>query len=207
MAPILREFGPGIWTLKVRSCHSLGFPIRPAWRQSSCRAADCSSGRPIALSPPLKRRDRRAGTGPLPRLAQLLHNLFLGEWKSAYPDARLFAPPGLRRRRKDLAFDADSGDAPDPLWAADIDQVLAARQFRDDGGVFFHRASGAAIFADLIQNFPAAGSRAGARLSLASPASSHPIRARREIGAPASPIAARRALRWSAYSPGRSSVC
>ena len=66
----------------------------------------------------------------------------------------LFAPPGLRRRRKDLAFDGDLGDAPDPAWAADIDQVVLRGSWAMTEVVFFHHASGTAIFADLIQNFP-----------------------------------------------------
>ena len=53
-----------------------------------------------------------------------LHHLFLAEWKAAYPAARLYASPRLRRKRKDLAFEATLAEAPEPEWAADIDQVV-----------------------------------------------------------------------------------
>ncbi len=82
-----------------------------------------------------------------------LHHLFLDAWKEAYPEALLYAPPGLRRKRKDLAFDADLADAPDPAWAADVDQVIMHGSPFLTEVVFFHRASGTAIFTDLIQNF------------------------------------------------------
>jgi hypothetical protein len=65
--------------------------------------------------------------------------LYLAEWKAAYPQARLFAPPGLRRRRRDLPFDADLADAPNRGWAGDIDQVLFAGSFAMTEVVFFHR--------------------------------------------------------------------
>jgi Domain of unknown function (DUF4336) len=52
------------------------------------------------------------------------HHLFLPAWKRAYPAARVYAPPGLRRKRKDIVFDADLGRAPSPDWAGEIDQVL-----------------------------------------------------------------------------------
>ena len=68
-------------------------------------------------------------------------------------------------------------------------------QFAMTEAVFFHRASGAAIFADLIQASPAIGSRAGARPSLASAGSSRPIPARRAIGVRASLIDAQRGRR------------
>jgi hypothetical protein len=85
----------------------------------------------------------------------VLHHLFLAEWKSAYPSAHLYAPPGLRRKRKDLAFDAELDDSPDPSWAGQIDQLILRGSFAMTEMVFFHRRSCTAIFADLIQNFPA----------------------------------------------------
>ena len=83
-----------------------------------------------------------------------LHHLFLGEWKSAYPAARLYAPPRLRRKRKDLSFDAELGDGPVPAWSGDIEQVVLRGSFYLTEVVFFHLASRSVLFADAIQNFP-----------------------------------------------------
>jgi hypothetical protein len=52
--------------------------------------------------------------GPLSVSPNPLHHLFLAEWKSAYPTARLHAPSGLRRKRKDLSCNADLSDGPEP---------------------------------------------------------------------------------------------
>ncbi|HUC19301.1 MAG TPA: DUF4336 domain-containing protein [Acetobacteraceae bacterium] len=109
---------------------------------------------PIALSPALAQ--EIDGLGPVRFLVSpnLLHHLFLREWKLAYPEARLCASPGLRRRRKDLSFDADLADGPDPEWKADIDQVLMKGSFAMTEAVFFHHESRTVIFADLIENLP-----------------------------------------------------
>ena len=109
---------------------------------------------PIALTADLKAAVDALGPVRFLVSPNLLHHLFLGEWKAAYPQARLYASPGLRKRRKDLAFDGDLGDAPDPAWAADIDQVAVRGSPWITEVVFFHRASGTAIFTDLIENFP-----------------------------------------------------
>lgn len=108
---------------------------------------------PVALSDELKA--EVGALGPVVCLVSpnLLHHLYLGEWKAAYPQARLIASPGLRRRRKDLAFDDDLRDAPDPLWAADLDQAFLRGSLVMTECVFFHRASRTVIFADLIENF------------------------------------------------------
>jgi hypothetical protein len=95
-----------------------------------------------------------------------LHHLFLAEWKRAYPGARLYAPPGLRRKREDIVFDADLGHAPSPYWAGEIDQVLMLGNLITTEVVFFHVTSSTVLFTDLIQQFPA-GSFSGWRARVA----------------------------------------
>lgn len=108
---------------------------------------------PIALSPAL--RSEIDALGPVHHLVapNSLHHLFLAEWRSSYPRARLYAPPGLSEKRRDLVFDAELGDTPKPGWAADIDQIVMHGSAVLTELVFFHRSSRTAIFADLIQNF------------------------------------------------------
>ena len=82
-----------------------------------------------------------------------LHHLFLEDWAQRFPDARLYAAPGLARKRRDLSFDAELGDAPDPSWADDLDQVVFRGSFFLDEVVFFHRASRTVLVTDLVQRF------------------------------------------------------
>lgn len=150
----LREFGPGIWIGEGPVVPFFGFPYPT--RMALVRLSDGGLfvWSPTALSVALKR--EVDALGPVRHLVSpnVIHHLFLGEWKSAYPEARLYASPGLRKKRRDLAFDAELGDSPPPEWAADIDQVLVLGSFAMTEVVFFHHASRTAIFADLIENFP-----------------------------------------------------
>ena len=82
-----------------------------------------------------------------------IHHLALSEWARTWPDAKLYAPPGLEKRRLDTAFSGQLGDAPDPAWAADIDQVIFHGSFAMEEVVFFHRSSHTAIVTDLVQRF------------------------------------------------------
>jgi hypothetical protein len=82
-----------------------------------------------------------------------LHHLHLAAWRKAFPQAWLYAAPGLRPRRPDLDFDADLGEAPPAEWAGEIDHVLVRGNRITTEAVFFHRASGTVIFTDLIQHF------------------------------------------------------
>jgi hypothetical protein len=155
MSALLREFGPGIWVADGPVVPFVfGFPYPT--RMAAIRLSDGGLfiWSPIELSDSLRNEIDALGLVRYLISPNFLHHLFLGQWKSAYPQARLFASPGLRKRRKDLAFDADLGDAPDPGWEADVDQVLVRGSFVMTEVVFFHRASRTAIFADLIENLP-----------------------------------------------------
>jgi hypothetical protein len=93
--------------------------------------------------------------GPVRHLVEpnKLHHLFLHDWASAYPDARLYAPPGLAKKRRDLSFDAELGDEPAAAWTGEIDQVVLRGSLFMDEVIFYHRRSRTALVCDLIQKF------------------------------------------------------
>lgn len=150
----LAPFGEQLWIADGPTVPFFTFPY-----PTRMAAARLSGGRlfiwsPTALTPELKTQVEALGEPAFLVSPNKIHHLFLSEWKAAYPGARMFASPGLRARRKALAFDADLADAADPAWAGEIDQVLFKGSPFLTEAVFFHRASRTALFADLIQNLP-----------------------------------------------------
>jgi len=150
----LRQFGPEIWVAEGPVVSFYGFPYPTRMAVIRLSDGDLFVWSPIALSDSL-----RVSIDALGLIRHLvapnsLHHLFLREWQSAYPRARLYGSPRLRRKRKDLTFAAELRDAPEPAWAADVDQVVLHGSFALTEVVFFHRSSHTALFADLIQNFP-----------------------------------------------------
>ena len=149
----LLPFAPGLWVADGApvSFHGFAYPVRMAVVRLG--NGDLFIWSPIALDDGLKREIEALGRPAHLVAPNKLHHLFLGRWKAAWPEALLWAPPGLARKRPDLHFDASLTDTPAP-WAAEIDQVLFNGSFALTEMVFFHRASRTALFADLIQNFP-----------------------------------------------------
>jgi hypothetical protein len=82
-----------------------------------------------------------------------LHHLYLAEWKSAYPEAKLWGPESTVRRRPDLSFAEPLKDSPPAEWGPDFDQACFRGSRMMDEVVFFHRPSRAALVADLVQAF------------------------------------------------------
>jgi hypothetical protein len=151
---MLKEFDHKIWTADGPEVVVVGFhyPTRMAIIRLSDGALFIWS--PIQLTDGLRAEVDAVGQVQHIVAPNSLHHLFLPEWKRAYPKAKLFAPPGLRKKRKDLAFDADLESLPSPYWAEDIDQVLMLGNVITTEVVFFHFKSGTVLFTDLIQQLP-----------------------------------------------------
>jgi Domain of unknown function (DUF4336) len=151
---MLKEFGHEIWIADGPAVAVVGFhyPTRMATIRLSDGGLFISS--PIQLSSSLRAEVDAVGQVRHIIAPNSLHHLFLPEWKRAYPEAKLYAPPGLRRKREDIVFDADLGSAPSPDWVKEIDQVLMHGNIITTEVVFFHVKSGTVLFTDLIQQLP-----------------------------------------------------
>jgi hypothetical protein len=147
----MRELDTGIWTLEGR-------PIRFATFPYELRSAiiDLGAGSLFVHSPV----QYATGAKPLEALGRVehivspnkLHHLFLGEWAAAFLEAKLYAPPGLRRKRPDLRFEADLADRAPTAWASILDQRVVRGSFFMEEVVFFHRPSRTLLLGDLIEN-------------------------------------------------------
>jgi hypothetical protein len=153
MNPLMSEIEHDIWIVDGAAVRFFGFPYPT--RMTVVRLMDrslwvCS---PIALSPSLA--ELVNALGPVRHIVppNKLHHLFLAEWAKAWPEAKLYASPGLARRRPDLTFARELSDEPDPAWVTDIDQVIFHGSFAMEEVVFFHRSSRSLIVTDLVQRF------------------------------------------------------
>jgi hypothetical protein len=151
---MLKEFGHDIWIADGPDVAVAGFhyPTRMAIIRLADGGLFVSS--PIQLSSSLRAEVDAIGQVRHIIAPNSLHHLFLAEWKRAYPEAKLYAPPGLRKKRDDIVFDADLGSAPSPDWVKEIDQVLIHGNLITTEVVFFHVKSGTVLFTDLIQQLP-----------------------------------------------------
>ena len=156
---MLTEIERDSWIAEGPSVSFFGFPYPT--RMTLVRLSDGG----LWLCSPIELTDALAGEikalGPVRHLVSpnKIHHLFLGQWAQAWPEAKLWASPGLARRRRDLSFDGELGDAAEPAWESDIDQLIFRGSFALEEVVFFHRASRSAIITDLVQKFDPATQR------------------------------------------------
>ncbi|MDQ0463161.1 hypothetical protein QO010_000909 [Caulobacter ginsengisoli] len=150
---MLEPFGPEIWISAGPEADVAGFryPTRMAVIRLSGGSLMIWS--PVALTEPLKAAVEALGTVRHIVPPNSLHHLHVADWQAVYPKATTYAPPGLRKKRPDLAFQADLAEGLHP-WAGEVDQVVFEGNAITAEVVFFHRASQTAIFTDLLQQFP-----------------------------------------------------
>jgi hypothetical protein len=150
---MLEAFGPSIYLSSGPTVSFAGFPYPT--RMAVVRLSDGNVWvwSPIPLTEQLA--DQVQAIGPVRYLISpnKLHYLFLREWADRWPDAHLYAPPGLAQKRPELRFFAQLENEPSPFWAADIDQTIFRGSFAMQEVTFFHRESRTAIIGDLIQRF------------------------------------------------------
>ncbi|HEY8950810.1 MAG TPA: DUF4336 domain-containing protein [Rhizomicrobium sp.] len=153
MNTTLQSLGPDIWLAEGPVVSFYGFPYPTRMVVIRVSGGGLFVWSPIALAPELKA--EIDALGPVAHVVSpnKIHHLSMGEWQDAYPSAKLYASPGLAKKRNDLRFEATLGDSPLVAWAADIDQVEMGNSWAMNEIVFFHRKSRTAIFADLIENF------------------------------------------------------
>ena len=92
-----------------------------------------------------------------------VHHFFVPDYAPAYPDARLYAAPGLPEKRADIRFHAVLGDEAPEAWRGQIAQHLFRGAAYINEVVFFHPATRTLILTDLAFNL-AADQTAGARV-------------------------------------------
>lgn len=151
---MLEQFGPDIWISDGTDVEVFGFhyPTRMAIIRLSDRSLFIWS--PTPLTGILRAEVDTLGEVRHIIAPNSLHHLSIAEWQTAYPDAKVYAPPNLRQKRKDIAFDDDLGDAPNPEWGGQIDQVIMHGNRITTEVVFYHTKSATVLFTDLIQQFP-----------------------------------------------------
>lgn len=154
MPEALQPFGPGIWLADGGIADVAGFryPTRMAIMKLPDGGLFVWS--PVALTADIKSEVDALGAVSCIVAPNSLHYLSVAEWKAAYPAAKVFGAPGLRKRRPEIVVDAELGETAPADWAGAIDQVVVHGNAITTEVVFFHRASGTVLFTDLIQHFP-----------------------------------------------------
>jgi hypothetical protein len=108
---------------------------------------------PVKISPDIHR--ELTALGPVRHVVapNRMHHMFCGDFRAAYPEARLYGAPGVAKKRPDLPLDGgELGDTAPEAWAGEVDQALVGGIPMLNEVVFLHRPSGTLIATDTAAN-------------------------------------------------------
>ena len=148
----MRLFAENLW-IEERPLNFYGMPFGTRMSVIILHDGDLFIHSPVALTQELRLEIEALGQVRHIVSPNKLHHLYLGEWQTAYPDARIYASPGLRKKRRDLNFTSDLGNLANNAWAEEIDQLIFGGSFVMQEVVFFHRRSRTLLLADLLEHF------------------------------------------------------
>ena len=148
---MLRPIGPDIWVVD-HDLYTLGihFPGRMTIvRLSNQQLWLCS---PVPISDALAASLADLGEVKAVVAPNRFHHVHLQGVQERYPEAKLYAAPGLEKKRKELIFEAVLDHVAPPTWAPDIQQraLLGAPAISEV--LFFHPKSQSLITADFFMN-------------------------------------------------------
>lgn len=160
----LKPVAPGLWIVDgtIVRMAALGGGAPFTTRMTVARLADGSLWCHSPIAPDAALFAAIDALGPVRHLVSpnKLHYAHIAAWKRRYPEAVAWASPGVRERaasqKIEVSFDTDLGEAPEPAWAAELDQLHFRGSRAIEEVVFLHRASATLVLADLIENFEAA---------------------------------------------------
>jgi len=148
---ILKKIGEEIWIADGPTVSFYGFPYPTRMAVVRLTGGDLWVWSPVGLSDELAAEVESLGAVRHLVSPNKIHHLFLGEWAARWPEAEIYASPGLAKKRPDLHFKAELDDYPPALWEGQIDQVVFRGSPFMDEVVFFHRASSTCLVCDLVQ--------------------------------------------------------
>jgi hypothetical protein len=153
---VMQRFAPRVWMVEGPTVHVFGLSYPT--RMVAIRLSDASAWiwNPIALSDDLAVQIEKF-VGPVRYIISpnRIHGLFLKEWQDRFPEAKVYAPPGLDERAssssvKDVKFHATLSEETQPEFADEISHIVFEGGSMDEV-VFFHKSTKTVIFCDLIQ--------------------------------------------------------
>ena len=153
----LKPFGEGLWLadgpvirMGYAGLTSIPFPTRMVaariegglWLHSPVEWSEGLAAELAALGPV------RAIVAP-----NRLHVAFAPDWAERYPEAEVYAEPeALKVLDGRIARAQALAEAPPPLWAGEIEQLILKGPALSEAA-FFHRASRTLVLTDLIEAF------------------------------------------------------
>ena len=148
----LKKWDDGIWTLEGDKVHMFTVPFETRAiiiRLNQNKNAMIS---PVKVNPLRIKEVQSLGSISYLIAPNNFHHLYLNDWKKIYPEATIWGPARLHKKRKDVEFVEGICPESDQIWNEKMAiEVFKGSNFLDEI-IFLHIPSKTLIVTDVIQN-------------------------------------------------------
>lgn len=146
--PDLYKMDNDVWCAETK-LRFFCFPLTSRMTVVQCGPGELWVHSPTPLAP-VQPQLQRLGKVRWRVAPNLLHHLYQMDYQEAFPKSRLWGPPGLERKRRDLRIDHDSFAAPGRDWPATIQPFPVAGNAMLMETAYLHRPSRSLMVSDLL---------------------------------------------------------
>jgi hypothetical protein len=147
----LTTVAPGLFSTFSRVSF-LGVPMTARTTIASLSGGGLFVCSPGAIDDDLRREIDALGEVHAIVAPNAFHHLFVSAWRDAWPDASVYVPPSLVKKRPDLADVPVHGDEAPALYADEVAQIPIRGLALLDETWFFHRPTKTLIDTDVMHN-------------------------------------------------------
>jgi len=163
MANALRNLAPNLWVAE-RRFRSGPFEIGARMTVIRLRSGGLVLHSAVELDHALRSELDQLGEVQAVIAPNRHHHLFAADYPTGYPNALLYAAPGLPQKRPDLKFAAELSDDAPTVWRAELEQFVFRGAPYLGEVVFFHAETRTLLLTDLAFNIPAGQAQGLSRL-------------------------------------------
>lgn len=151
------EFRPDIYSVDSDvSCAEtklrfFGFPLTSRMTVIQCAPGELWVHSPTPLAP-VQQQLQKLGKVRWRVAPNLMHHLYQMDYQEAFPESRLWAAPGLGRKRRDLRIDHDTFVPPGPEWPTAIQPFPVSGNPMLMETAYLHRPSRTLMVSDLLMH-------------------------------------------------------
>ncbi len=149
---IPRELAPDLWVVDHALKLAAGVALGTRSTIVRLRAGGLWVHAPGPLTPELVEAVRGMGEVTTLVAPNLWHHLFLEDWRAQWPEARVYATPGLAEKQPNLHIDEELAESAPAAWKDEIQQRRVSGMPKMNEFVFLHGASGTLVLTDLCFN-------------------------------------------------------
>ncbi len=147
---MLQPIDDNIWHM-VHAFTANGLPITTRMTVVRLPGGKLLIHSPIPLGDALRREMDGLGRVAFIVAPNKMHHLFLAPFAAAFPDATVYGPKGLRKKRTDLGEITELPTGNVPAWQPDLEHLAFAGIPAVNESLWFHRPSATLIVTDLLQ--------------------------------------------------------